>query len=257
MDRVSFSFKGIPTLTVKGQKVDLSKSQDTLKLPNGKTIKGFRADDGTFFQLKKKGSGDSATNQIIVHGEKANLAKWNFKVRGGALTKFRFADGQRFRAGQQNFQKEKTFTFDRTFKPADHGLGAYHSKKTGLDVDNFSGDFEMREISLEASRKNKRALVLEGLRDGDFDHLGIKGDHIEKLASFLDPDEMLPLYEHLRDSGDPETREPAKEILKALDQAWQKMDTEGRKAIESSLASPTDTGKRQAAEMFFRSALED
>lgn len=108
-DKLTFSFNGPVKVRIGGQDIDLGAKSDALNYAGRNKdgpLAGFKADDGTFFRLKDKGGGRV---DVIVYGEPEKLAKYQFKVRSGDLTKARFADGGDFRRAAES---ARNFTLD-------------------------------------------------------------------------------------------------------------------------------------------------
>ena len=99
-DKLTFSFKGPVTVRIGNQVVDLEKHATAFDYDgraSGKSdqLKGFDAGNGTFFRLKKKADG---AVDVIVYGKPEALAKYQFKVGNGDLSKARFAGAGEFRS---------------------------------------------------------------------------------------------------------------------------------------------------------------
>jgi|GEM_PF-6839574 len=108
-DKLTFSFNGPVKVRIGGQDIDLGAKSDALNYAGRNKdgpLAGFKADDGAFFRLKDKGGGRV---DVIVYGEPEKLAKYQFKVRLGDLTKARFADGGDFRRAAES---ARNFTLD-------------------------------------------------------------------------------------------------------------------------------------------------
>ena len=245
IDSISFAFKGTaPSLTVKGTKVNLATSTDTLKLPNGKTISGFKADDGTFFQLKKKQSGGS---EIVIHGEKANLKNWNFKVKGGALSKMSLADGSRYKADNLVFaKKEKSYIFDSTFKQVDHGLSKRPPSTGGLVGEM---DQEIPSTPLTAKRRK----LAENVDAQKLDALLRRGDEpltpgqFKRVAHLLTDREIDTLNDFAATATDPTKRKAAENLIDSFNTGLRLLDSEGVDKVRASMNAPANSGLRTAA----------
>ena len=108
-DKLTFSFNGPVKVRIGGQDIDLGAKSDSLTYAGRNKdgpLAGFKADDGTFFRLKDKGGGRV---DVVVYGEPEKLARYQFKVRSGDLTKARFADGGDFRRTPES---ARNFTLD-------------------------------------------------------------------------------------------------------------------------------------------------
>ena len=245
IDSISFAFKGTaPSLTVKGTKVNLATSTDTLKLPNGKTITGFKADDGTFFQLKKKDSGGS---EIVIHGEKANLKNWNFKVKGGALSKMSLADGSRYKADNLDFaKKEKSYIFDSTFKQVDHGLSKRPPSTGGLVGEM---DQEIPSTPLTAKRR-KLAENVDGAKLDALlheDETGIRKDDFKAIAHLLTEPEIDILNAFAADSTNLTKAEAAKKLIDNVAIGTRLLGSAALQAVMASVRKPSDPTLRTKA----------
>lgn len=108
-DKLTFSFNGPVKVRIGGQDIDLGTKSDSLTYAGRNKdgpLAGFKADDGTFFRLKDKGGGRV---DVVVYGEPEKLARYQFKVHSGDLTKARFADGGDFR---RTAESARNFTLD-------------------------------------------------------------------------------------------------------------------------------------------------
>jgi len=137
-DKLTFNFAQAANFRYAGKTVNLEKAADTItfKDKNGqdKVIKGFQADDGTFFRLKKTADGK---HQIDVYGTPEQLARSNLQVRGGEVTRARFGD-ERFRKvdpdlfGHRDFEFHGSMMADRDEFAKLHGLK--RRVQAGLDA---------------------------------------------------------------------------------------------------------------------------
>lgn len=96
-NKLTFQFNDKASFSLDGKKIDLGKATDELtftgKDGQPKVVKGFQGKDGLFYALRKDKAGDGY--HINVYGEPADLAKQEFNVRGGDVSKARF-DGVRY-----------------------------------------------------------------------------------------------------------------------------------------------------------------
>lgn len=255
MDRIAFSFKNTPNLTIKGKKIDLARASDTMKLPNGKTIKGFRADDGTFFQLKKKGTGENATTQVIVRGEAAKLRNWNFKVRNGALSKMSLANGKRYGTDSPVYSsKTQTFIFDSTTSwRNNYGLKKLAPKTTELSVDTVT-DSERPPVD------PKRRKLIENAGAGKLDALSsdtFKAADLKFITHLLSDREVDVLNAYAEDSGDTGKKNAAKKLFESLDTAFQMLNRRGWDAVNASCENPANPELRDKALLVLNKAREE
>jgi ubiquitin C-terminal hydrolase len=92
--KIGFHFESAnASLKIDGQKVNLDGDKDfmvvTGKDGNLKTIEGFLAKNGTFFQVKK---GQQGGVDIIVRGSPEQLTSYNFRVKNGSVTKAKYGE---------------------------------------------------------------------------------------------------------------------------------------------------------------------
>ena len=137
-DKLSFNFAQAASFRYAGKTVNLEKAADTItvKDKNGqdKVIKGFQADDGTFFRLKKTADGK---HQIDVYGTPEQLARSNLQVRGGEVTRARFGD-ERFRKVDPDLFSHRDFEFHGSMMADRDEFAKLHGLKrrvqAGLDA---------------------------------------------------------------------------------------------------------------------------
>ncbi len=137
-DKLSFNFAQAANFRYAGKTVNLEKAADTItvKDKNGqdKVIKGFQADDGTFFRLKKTADGK---HQIDVYGTPEQLARSNLQVRGGEVTRARFGD-ERFRKVDPDLFSHRDFEFHGSMMADRDEFAKLHGLKrkvqAGLDA---------------------------------------------------------------------------------------------------------------------------
>lgn len=166
-NKLTFSFAEAATFRHDGKKIDLAKAADTLvvkdKDGNDKTITGFKAENGTFFHLKK---GADGKQKIQVYGTPEQLAASNLQVRNGDITRARFGD-ERFVAkdpfqarsfeikpdmladrdqfaASYNLRAQTSLTVGSTQKPAEADL-TEQLLKDGIEFDRKAGERRMSE----------------------------------------------------------------------------------------------------------------
>lgn len=103
--KIGFHFNSAnASLRIDGKQVDLAGPKDTKEVMGKdgrlKTIEGFVAQDGTFFQVKQGEKAKTGGIDIIVRGTPEQLASYDFGVRNGSVSSARYGENS-YRPGGQ------------------------------------------------------------------------------------------------------------------------------------------------------------
>lgn len=103
--KIAFHFNSAnAALKIDGHRVDLAGPKDTKEVMGKdgrlKTIEGFVAQDGTFFQVKQGEKAKNGGIDIIVRGTPEQVASYDFGVKNGSVSSARYGENS-YRPGGQ------------------------------------------------------------------------------------------------------------------------------------------------------------
>jgi len=156
-DKLTFSFQGAVKVRIGNTDIDLEQATEEFQYEGRNSAKkdalrGFEAGNGVFFRLKKHLDGKV---YVIIYGPPEQLAKYQFSVKGGDLSRARFAQGE-FR---KSFQSRDISLAGRDLGPADLGqsmsrlgLSAYARESSDVAQPSIANPSEFHQRPLaEAS----------------------------------------------------------------------------------------------------------